>query len=45
MLYVRCFVDVFFKLWDVGQGKIIRNMTGHAARVGTLSWNSYILSR
>ncbi|XP_064604437.1 cell division cycle protein 20 homolog isoform X2 [Liolophura sinensis] len=32
------------QLWDVGQQKRIRNMTSHAARVGALSWNSYILS-
>lgn len=32
------------QLWDVAACKRLRNMTGHAARVGSLSWNSYILS-
>ncbi|XP_045160528.2 cell division cycle protein 20 homolog [Mercenaria mercenaria] len=32
------------QLWDVAQQKRLRNMAGHAARVGSLSWNSYILS-
>ncbi|KAK7492880.1 hypothetical protein BaRGS_00015827 [Batillaria attramentaria] len=32
------------QLWDVAQQKRLRNMTGHSARVGSLSWNSYILS-
>ncbi|XP_064638574.1 cell division cycle protein 20 homolog [Lineus longissimus] len=32
------------QLWDVGQNKKIRTMGGHASRVGSLSWNSYILS-
>ncbi|XP_002742040.1 cell division cycle protein 20 homolog [Saccoglossus kowalevskii] len=32
------------QLWDVAQSKRLRNMTGHVARVGALSWNSFILS-
>lgn len=32
------------QLWDVSAKKRLRNMTGHAARVGSLAWNSYILS-
>ncbi|KAL4236611.1 ubiquitin-protein transferase activating protein [Mactra antiquata] len=32
------------QLWDVTQQKRLRNMSGHAARVGSLSWNAYILS-
>ncbi|XP_041357187.1 cell division cycle protein 20 homolog [Gigantopelta aegis] len=32
------------ELWDVSQEKKVRTMTGHSARVGCLSWNSYILS-
>ncbi|XP_028937516.1 cell division cycle protein 20 homolog [Ornithorhynchus anatinus] len=32
------------QLWDVQQQKRLRNMSSHAARVGALSWNSYILS-
>uniref|UniRef100_A0A2I3GBG4 CDC20/Fizzy WD40 domain-containing protein n=1 Tax=Nomascus leucogenys TaxID=61853 RepID=A0A2I3GBG4_NOMLE len=32
------------QLWDVQQQKWLRNMTSHSARVGSLSWNSYILS-
>ncbi|XP_002750756.1 cell division cycle protein 20 homolog [Callithrix jacchus] len=32
------------QLWDVQQQKRLRNMTSHSARVGSLSWNSYILS-
>ncbi|KAB1258112.1 Cell division cycle protein 20-like protein [Camelus dromedarius] len=32
------------QLWDVQQQKQLRNMTSHSARVGSLCWNSYILS-
>ncbi|XP_052256231.1 cell division cycle protein 20 homolog isoform X2 [Dreissena polymorpha] len=32
------------QLWDVSQQKRLRNMAGHTARVGAMSWNSYILS-
>ncbi|CAH1775934.1 unnamed protein product [Owenia fusiformis] len=32
------------QLWDVENQKRIRSMTGHVARVGSLSWNSYVLS-
>lgn len=32
------------QLWDVQQQKRLRNMTSHSARVGSLCWNSYILS-
>ncbi|CAH1781720.1 unnamed protein product [Owenia fusiformis] len=32
------------QLWDVGAQKLVRTMTGHAARVGSLAWNAYILS-
>ncbi|KAK7100259.1 cell division cycle protein 20 homolog isoform X2 [Littorina saxatilis] len=32
------------QLWDVAQQKRLRNMSGHSARVGCLSWNSFILS-
>ncbi|KAJ8039890.1 Cell division cycle protein 20-like [Holothuria leucospilota] len=32
------------QLWDIEQSKKLRTMSGHAARVGSLSWNSYILS-
>ncbi|KAK3090351.1 hypothetical protein FSP39_011110 [Pinctada imbricata] len=32
------------QLWDTAVSKRLRNMTGHASRVGSLSWNSYILS-
>ncbi|XP_061197226.1 cell division cycle protein 20 homolog [Saccostrea echinata] len=32
------------QLWDVAAKKRLRNMAGHANRVGALSWNSYILS-
>lgn len=34
-----------FQLWDVAQAKCVRVMGGHAARVGSLAWNSFILSR
>ena len=33
------------QLWDVEAQKRVRSMSGHSARVGCLSWNSYILSR
>ncbi|KAJ8309898.1 hypothetical protein KUTeg_011763 [Tegillarca granosa] len=32
------------QLWDAGQQKLVRTMTGHAARVASMSWNTYILS-
>ncbi|NXT44943.1 CDC20 protein, partial [Pelecanoides urinatrix] len=32
------------QLWDIQQQKRLRNMTSHSSRVGSLSWNSYILS-
>jgi len=32
------------QLWDINRGKQVRTMKGHAARVSSLSWNSYILS-
>lgn len=32
------------QLWDVEQQKCVRSMSGHSARVGGLSWNSYIPS-
>ncbi|KAJ8952645.1 hypothetical protein NQ318_020960 [Aromia moschata] len=32
------------ELWDCSRTKRLRIMEGHSARVGSLSWNSYILS-
>ncbi|XP_024873491.1 cell division cycle protein 20 homolog [Temnothorax curvispinosus] len=32
------------ELWDCNSMKIMRVMNGHVARVGSLSWNSHILS-
>ncbi|KAM8930220.1 cell division cycle protein 20 homolog [Pelodytes ibericus] len=32
------------QLWDVQQQKRLRNMASHSSRVGSLSWNSHILS-
>lgn len=32
------------QIWDVDQGKKIRTMTGHTARVGTMAWNDHILT-
>ncbi|KAK3602235.1 hypothetical protein CHS0354_032875 [Potamilus streckersoni] len=32
------------QLWDAGQQKLMRTMTGHSSRIGTLDWNSYICS-
>lgn len=32
------------ELWDCARSKRMRIMEGHSARVGSLSWNSYILS-
>jgi cell division cycle protein 20 (cofactor of APC complex) len=37
-------VVLLSKLWDCSSVKRIRIMGGHSARVGSLSWNSYILS-
>lgn len=43
----QCLILAAFslQLWDVQQQKRLRNMTGHSARVSSLCWNSYILSR
>eukprot|EP00891_Asterochloris_glomerata_P008369 jgi/Astpho2/8369/fgenesh1_pm.00122_%23_25_t len=32
------------QLWDAHKVKMIRNLGGHRARVGTMSWSSHILS-
>ncbi|KAF7281985.1 cell division cycle 20 protein fzy [Rhynchophorus ferrugineus] len=32
------------ELWDCSRSKRLRIMDGHSARVGSLAWNSYILS-
>lgn len=32
------------QIWDASQAKKMRVMDGHSARIGSLSWNSYILS-
>ncbi|XP_071442348.1 cell division cycle protein 20 homolog [Hetaerina americana] len=32
------------QLWDVPQEKLLRTLTGHSGRVGSLAWNSYILT-
>ena len=37
--------NITLQLWDVAQSKCIRVMEGHVARVGSLAWNSFILSR
>ncbi|KAK9469253.1 ubiquitin-protein transferase [Lipomyces arxii] len=32
------------QIWDVEEGEKVRSMSGHAARVGVMSWDSHILS-
>jgi len=32
------------QIWDAAEGRIIRTMSGHTARVGALAWNDAILS-
>jgi len=32
------------ELWDVNQKKKLRTMAGHTARVGALTWNSFLLA-
>jgi len=32
------------QLWDTDKNKRLRTMSGHSSRVGSLSWNSYVLS-
>ncbi|XP_035393924.1 cell division cycle protein 20 homolog [Cygnus olor] len=32
------------QLWDIQQQKRLRNMVSHSSRVGSLSWNNYIVS-
>uniref|UniRef100_A0A061SLY3 Cell division cycle 20-like protein 1, cofactor of APC complex n=1 Tax=Tetraselmis sp. GSL018 TaxID=582737 RepID=A0A061SLY3_9CHLO len=36
--------DAEVQLWDVAKCKKIRTMCGHRNRVGTLAWNSHVLS-
>uniref|UniRef100_A0A8K9WUZ2 Cell division cycle 20 homolog n=1 Tax=Oncorhynchus mykiss TaxID=8022 RepID=A0A8K9WUZ2_ONCMY len=36
--------DCKVQLWDVENQKRLRSMSGHTARVGSLSWNNHILS-
>ena len=40
-----CFYPGGVKLWDVDRSCCVRVMEGHAARVGSLAWNAYTLSR
>ena len=32
------------QLWDASKLKQVRNMRGHASRVGSLDWNKHVLS-
>lgn len=32
------------QLWDVAEGKRLRNMRGHTGRINTMSWNKHILT-
>lgn len=32
------------ELWDCSRNKRLRIMDGHSARIGSLAWNSYIVS-
>lgn len=32
------------EVWDTATGKLLRSMTGHTARAGTLAWSSSVLS-
>ncbi|XP_046396693.1 cell division cycle protein 20 homolog isoform X2 [Ischnura elegans] len=32
------------QLWDVNNEKLLRTIAGHSGRVGSLAWNSYILT-
>ncbi|XP_041354495.1 cell division cycle protein 20 homolog [Gigantopelta aegis] len=36
--------DGSVQIWDAGQEKQLRVMSGHAARVASFSWNSHVLS-
>eukprot|EP01039_Chlorochromonas_danica_P008878 gene8876-9791_t len=36
--------DNAVQLWDVSAGRQVRNLSGHASRVGSLAWNNHILS-
>lgn len=36
--------DAAVQLWDVAASRRVRTMNGHSSRVGSLAWNSYILS-
>jgi cell division cycle 20-like protein 1 (cofactor of APC complex) len=35
---------VYLQLWDVAKCRLVRTMTGHGSRVGTLAWNSQLLA-
>lgn len=36
--------DNMVQLWDVEMGRQVRQLRGHSARVGALSWNNHVLS-
>lgn len=38
------FSNSLTQIWDAERAKPIRNLSGHAARVSSLSWNNHILS-
>ena len=44
-LFIYLYYIFILQLWDVEPKKRLRQMPGHAARVGCLSWNSHTLTR
>jgi cell division cycle protein 20 (cofactor of APC complex) len=36
--------DQLVRIWDVEAGKMVRTLTGHSGRVGSLSWNEHLIS-
>eukprot|EP00873_Tetraselmis_striata_P009134 jgi/Tetstr1/429398/TSEL_019310.t1 len=43
-LAIGTFRDAEVQIWDVAKCKKVRSMSGHRNRVGTLAWNSHVLS-
>lgn len=44
-LFPKLFPPLSYQVWDIENNKCLRSMRGHSARVCSLSWNDYILSR
>lgn len=44
LLYIQYLTIPWVQIWDAAHCKQVRTMEGHCTRVGTLAWNSHLLS-